>query len=167
MWCARHTFGIGGSHTCLLAASTIDAVHKDTNWKAQQSCRGGTSWGVSSTPRLSWNTWARVSEHARQNNTQVNTQNTVEGSRLQSQGHTWRVTTYACFQAVQPLEGLGWQNHPRQVRSLLYQKVMWPATHAWVMTSLMTSSHHEMTLYHNGIRFWWCTQNVVRHHVIL
>ena len=36
-------FSDGSSHMHLLMASTIDIVHKGTNQKAQQSCRGGTS----------------------------------------------------------------------------------------------------------------------------
>ena len=109
------------------ASTTIDAVHKGTNRKAQQSCGGGTSWGVSGTPGLSWNTWACVSEHTWWNNTQVNALNTVEGSRLQSQGCTWRVSTYACFEQSNLLKVLGNRTNPFQVQPLLYQKVMWHA----------------------------------------
>ena len=82
MWCARQTFSDGGNHMRLLTASTIDIVYKGTNWKAQQSYRGGTSWGVGGTPGLSWNTWVHGSEHVQWNNIQVNLLNTVEGSRL-------------------------------------------------------------------------------------
>ena len=145
MWCARQTYGVGGSHTHLLRATTIDGVHKGTNRKALQSCGGSTSWGVSSTPGLSSNTWARVLEHTWRNNTQMNVPNTVEGSRLQSQGHTWCIATYAHFK-----------------RSPLSVAPFIPKGHVTCCTCTGDDIINDVIMSWNDITSWRCKISVTR-----
>ena len=154
MWCAD----IGGNQTLLLTASTVDAVHKGTNQKAQQSCGGGTSWGVSSTPRLSWNTWAHVSECAGWNNTQVNMINTVEGSRLQSQECSRCIATYAHFEQSNLLKVLGNRTNPP-----LSAAPFIPKGHVTCYMCTGDDVINDVITLWNDVTSWWHKLNTVHH----